>query len=105
MTGALCWAYARRKFFELVNIAGNVRKIIWLDPVPVSMPTNSLLGPERSGYPAAAMYFLIVTAKMSDIDPEARLADVLIRLPHMPVSRAPEFLPWSWQAGSLAKAA
>ena len=26
MTSALCWAHARRKFFELADIAGNLRK-------------------------------------------------------------------------------
>jgi len=50
--------------------------------------------PER----AAAMYTLIVTAKMNDIDPQAWLADVLARLPDMPVSRVPELLPWNWKA-------
>jgi transposase len=35
------------------------------------------------------MYSLIVTAKMNDIDPKAWLADVLARLPDIPVSRLP----------------
>jgi len=26
VTSALCWSHARRKFFELADIAGNVRK-------------------------------------------------------------------------------
>src|SRR5471030_2607731 len=34
-------------------------------------------GSDRGGERAAVMYSLIVTAKMSDIDPQARLADVL----------------------------
>ena len=37
-------------------------------------------GSERGGERAAAMYTLIVTAKMNDIDPQAWLADVLARL-------------------------
>jgi hypothetical protein len=36
------------------------------------------------------MYSLIVTAKMNDVDPQAWLADVLGRLPDMPLSRLPE---------------
>jgi len=51
------------------------------------------------------MYTLIVTAKMNDIDPQAWLADVLARLPDMPVSRTHELLPWHWKTQSLAKAA
>jgi transposase len=42
------------------------------------------------------MYSLIVTAKMNDVDPQAWLADVLARLPDMPLSRLPELLPWNW---------
>ena len=46
------------------------------------------------------MYSLIVTAKMNDIDPQAGLADVLGRMPNMPVSRLPELLPWNWRQHS-----
>jgi hypothetical protein len=37
-------------------------------------------GSDRGGMRAAAMYSLIVTAKMNDIDPQAWLADVLARI-------------------------
>jgi hypothetical protein len=40
----------------------------------------------------------IVSAKMNDIDPQAWLADVLARLPDLPVSRVHELLPWHWKA-------
>ena len=53
-------------------------------------------GSSRGGDRAAFMYSLIVTAKMNDIDPQAWLADVLARLPDMPMSRLPELLPWNW---------
>ena len=62
-------------------------------------------GSERGGERAAAMYTLIVTAKMNDIDPQAWLADVLARLPDMPVSRIHELLPWNWKTRPLAEAA
>ena len=55
-------------------------------------------GSERGGDRAAFMYTLIVTAKMNDIDPQGWMADVLARLPDMPVSRLPELLPWNWKA-------
>ena len=54
---------------------------------------------------AAFMYSLIVTAKMNDVDPQAWLADVLARLPDIPVPRLPELLPWNWQHSPVAKAA
>ncbi|RUM11720.1 IS66 family transposase [Rhizobium phaseoli] len=56
-------------------------------------------GSQRGGERAAFMYSLIVTAKMNDIDPQAWLADVLARMPGIPVSRLPELLPWNWPAG------
>ena len=43
------------------------------------------------------MYTLIVSCKMNDIDPQAWMADVLTRLPDLPVSRLPELLPGHWK--------
>ena len=53
-------------------------------------------GSERGGQRAAAMYSLIGTAKLNDIDPQAWLADVIARISDMPVSRLHELLPWNW---------
>lgn len=52
---------------------------------------------------SAFMYTLIVSAKMNEIDPQAWLADVLARLPDMPVSRVHELLPWHWKAATELK--
>ena len=46
---------------------------------------------------AAAMYSIIVTAKMNDVDPQAWLADVLTRIAEHPAHRLDELLPWNWQ--------
>ena len=62
-------------------------------------------GSPRGGDRAAFMYSLIVTAKMNNVDPQAWLADVLGRLPDMPLSRLPELLPWHWKAQKMAQAA
>jgi transposase len=53
-------------------------------------------GSDRGGERAAAMYSLIVSAKLNDIDPRAWLADVLARIADHPASRLHELLPWSW---------
>src|SRR5580692_8568547 len=53
-------------------------------------------GSDRGGERAAAMYSLIVTAKMNGIDPQAWLADVLSRIAAHPVHRLDELLPWNW---------
>jgi transposase len=63
-------------------------------------------GSDRGGARAAAMYSLIVTAKMNDIDPQAWLADVLTRIAEHPVYRLDELLPWNWRpAGADLRAA
>ena len=64
---------------------------------------------ERIVYRAAAIYMLIETAKLNDVDPQAWLADVLARLPDHPAKRLDELLPWNWKASrpgaALAQAA
>ena len=54
-------------------------------------------GSDRGGQRAAAMYSLIVTAKMNDVDPQAWLADVLARIATHPAHRLDELLPWNWK--------
>ena len=46
---------------------------------------------------AAAMYSIIVTATMNDVDPQAWLADVLTRIAEHPAHRLDELLPWNWR--------
>jgi transposase len=53
-------------------------------------------GSDRGGQRAAAMYSLIVTAKMNGVDPQAWLADVLSRIAAHPAHRLDELLPWNW---------
>ncbi len=53
-------------------------------------------GSDRGGQRAAAMYSLIVTAKMNGVDPQAWLADVLRRIAAHPAHRLDELLPWNW---------
>ena len=54
-------------------------------------------GSNRGGERAAAIYSLIVTAKLNDVDPRAWLADVLARISDHPASRLDEMLPWHWK--------
>ena len=61
-------------------------------------------GSDRGGERAAAIYTLIVTAKLNGLDPRAWLADVLRRIADHPASRLDELLPWNCteQAAKLA---
>ncbi|HYU12165.1 MAG TPA: IS66 family transposase [Stellaceae bacterium] len=54
-------------------------------------------GSDRGGQRAAAMYSLIVTAKLNDVDPQAWLTDVLARIAEHPARGIDELLPWNWR--------
>ena len=62
-------------------------------------------GSDRGGQRAAAMYSLIVTARMNGIDPQAWLADTLARIATHPAHRLDELLPWNWTPAITAAAA
>jgi transposase len=54
-------------------------------------------GSDRGGQRAAAIYSLIVTAKLNDVDPQAWLADVLARIAEYPARAIDDLLPWNWR--------
>lgn len=54
-------------------------------------------GSDQGGRRAAAIYILIETAKLNDVDPQAWLAGVLARIADHPASRLDELLPWNWR--------
>jgi len=60
-------------------------------------------GSDRGGQRAAAMYSLIGTAKLNDVDPQAWLADVLARIAEHPAHRIDELLPWNWRPRSAPR--
>ena len=62
-------------------------------------------GSDRGGERAAAMFTLIETAKLNNVDPQAWLADVLRRIADHPLSRLHQLLPWNWASATQAAAA
>jgi len=52
-------------------------------------------GSDRGGERAAAIYSLIGTAKLNELDPELYLREVLSRIADHPVNRIHELLPWN----------
>lgn len=61
-------------------------------------------GSDRGGERAAAMYSLIVTARLNNIDPRAWLADVLARIANHPASQLHQLLPWNWRNQNVSNA-
>ena len=54
-------------------------------------------GSDAGGRRAAAIYTLIETAKLNDVDPQAWLADVLARINDPNIRKLDELLPWNWK--------
>jgi transposase len=54
-------------------------------------------GSDAGGRRAAAIYTLIESAKLNDVDPQAWLTDLLTRLQDHPAKRIAELLPWNWK--------
>lgn len=63
-------------------------------------------GSDTGGERAAAIYSLIETCKLNDINPEAYLRSILASIADHPINRVAELLPWNWvQANQLSRAA
>jgi transposase len=60
-------------------------------------------GSDAGGEWAAAMYSLLGTAKLNDLDPELYLRHVLERIADHPINRIHELLPWSMAATHSSK--
>ena len=73
-----------------------------LRAVAIGRKNWTFAGSDEGGRRAAAIYTLIATAKLNDVDPQAWLADILARLPDHPAKRIHELLPWNWRTQSIA---
>jgi len=52
-------------------------------------------GSDDGGERAAAIYTLIGTAKLNDLDPESYLRHILGRIPDHPINKIDALLPWN----------
>ena len=66
-----------------------------LRPVALGRKNYLFAGSDAGGERAAAIYSLIGTAKLNDLDPESYLREVLTRIADHPITRIIELLPWN----------
>jgi transposase len=59
-------------------------------------------GSDEGGRRAAAVYTLIESCKLNDVNPQAWLAFVLAKLPDHPAKAIDELLPWNWKIAQHA---
>ena len=97
-------AYSRNAWEALVRFLDDGRLCMTnnaaeraLRCVAVGRNNWTFAGSDAGGRRAAALYSLIETAKLNDIDPQAWLADILARLHDHPAKRIAELLPWNWK--------
>jgi transposase len=73
--------------------------------VAVGRRNWTFAGSDEGGRRAAAIYSLVQTCRLNDVDPRAWLADVLARLPDHPAKCVSELTPWAWKARRDTEAA
>jgi transposase len=75
-----------------------------LRAIAVGRRNWTFAGSDEGGRRAAALYTLIATAKLNDLDPPAWLADILARVLDYPAKRIGDLLPWNWHTERRAAA-
>ena len=63
--------------------------------VAIGRKNYLFVGSQTGGRAAAIAYTLIETAKLNGVDPQARLADTLARIPDWKITRVDDLLPWN----------
>jgi len=101
----ICWAsFARFLGDGRIDLSNNAAERA-LRGIAIGRKAWLFAGSDRGGERAAAIYSLITTAKLNDVDPRAWLADVLARINDHPALCLDELLPWNWKpvAGEAAR--
>jgi hypothetical protein len=74
-------------------------------PLALGRKNYLFAGSDAGGERAAAIYTLVETAKLNELDPEAYLREVLGRIAEHPIKRIDELLPWNLDTAAAENAA
>ena len=101
---AAAFRYMRSRWTALTRCFDDGRRALDNNPaeralrcVAIGRKNYLFAGSDAGGRRAAAIYTLIETAKLNDIDPQSWLTDMLTRLQDHPARRIAELLPWNWK--------
>jgi transposase len=97
--------YALARWDALLRYAGDGRLAIDNNAAERALRTITdtrknflFFGSEAGGERAAILYTVLESARLSGLDPEGYLADVIARLAQgHPINRLDELLPWNWR--------
>ena len=109
---AAAFRYMRGRWAALIRCFDGGRLALDNNPaeralrcVAIGRKNYLFAGSDAGGGRAAAMYSLIESAKLSGINPQHYLTDVLTRIADHPARRIAELLPWNWQPADTTRAA
>ncbi|HUI34987.1 MAG TPA: IS66 family transposase [Stellaceae bacterium] len=101
---AAAFRYTRARWAALVQCFDDGRLALDNNPaeralrgVAIGRKNWLFAGSDAGGRRAAAIYSLIESAKLNDINPQHYLADVLARIADHPARHIAELLPWNWK--------
>lgn len=99
-------AYGRKRWTALTRflddghaeIANNIAERA-IRSIAIGRKNWLFAGSKAGGERAAAIYSVIETCKLNDVEPQAYIADVIARIAsNWPASRWDELMPWNWTA-------
>jgi hypothetical protein len=109
---AAAFRYMRARWSALIRCFGDGHLALdnnaaerALRGVAIGRKNYLFAGSDAGGRRAAAMYSLIESAKLNDINPQRYLADVLTRIADHRARHIADLFPWNWQPAELARAA